>query len=196
MKKMFKLFTTAVVFMLFTMFSAQAQYRFGVLAGANFADVVGDESSDNAIKTSFHAGIGIEGSLNERYSLTLAALYSVKGTKSEEISDLCVDINYVEFPLAIKYQLENGFGFWVGPYFGILTSANFKFDNESEEVTEQFNDLDAGVKLGLGYRLKNGLGIHVDYSRGLTNIDYFDNSDLENQNSVFGAGLSYYISTK
>ena len=193
MKTTLKLLTTSVVFTLVTIFTASAQYRFGVAAGANFSNVIGDESSDNGIKLGLHAGLDMEAAINDRYAITAAVLYAVKGTKSNEMDDLSVAINYIEVPLAIKYQFKNGFGLWLGPYFGILTNAKLKYQDETEDVTSSFNDLDAGVKVGVGYRMENGMGVYANYSMGLTNIDHFDNADMENQNSVFGVGLSYFI---
>ena len=196
MKTIIKSFLSAVALFFFVSSPSIAQSRFGVSAGANFSDVVGDESSDNIMKIGFHAGLDAEFSINDRYSIAPSVLYTVKGTRSKEFTDLSVNINYIEVPLAIKYETNGGFGFWIGPYFGILTSATLKYDNEDTDVSKDFNDLDAGVKLGIGYRMKNGLGVYTNYALGITNIDHFDNADLENQNSVFGLGLSYLISTK
>lgn len=193
MKTTIKSLLSVVALIIGVSLSATAQFRFGVTAGANFSDVVGDESSDNIMKIGFHAGLDAEFSINDRYSIVPSVLYTVKGTKSDEFDDLSVNINYIEVPLAIKYQTTKGIGFWIGPYFGILTSATLKYDNEDTDVSKDFNDVDAGVKLGIGYRMKNGLGFYSNYALGITNIDHFDNADLENQNSVFGLGVSYLI---
>ncbi|MEY4594267.1 MAG: hypothetical protein RIQ47_677, partial [Bacteroidota bacterium] len=145
MKTSIKPFLSAVALFLFVSISTNAQYRFGVTAGANFSDVVGDESSDNIMKVGFHVGVDAELSINDRYSIVPSVLYTVKGTKSEDFDDLSVNINYVEVPLAIKYQTMNGLGFWIGPYFSILTSATLKIDDDDTDVTKNFNDIDAGV---------------------------------------------------
>lgn len=103
---------------------------------------------------------------------TLDAVFS-QGQKDRKL-------NYFNVPILIKYKLDNGLFFELGPMLSLLYKAydvyNGKYEDEdltlAVSIKEKTNRLDVGVEAGVGYYLKKRDGVYVGirYYQGLRNI--------------------------
>ena len=69
---------TLIVVALTVSLFANAQVKFGPIAGVNLANVGGDESSDNDMKLGFHVGGIVEISVNDNFMVAPGIIYSIK----------------------------------------------------------------------------------------------------------------------
>ena len=186
--------------------------RFGVKAGLNIANIVGDSQDlwddlNGEIKPiiRFHVGALVEIPVSEVFAIQPELLFSRQGAKlkidnAEEISNL----SYLNIPLIAKFYLAERLSFQVGPQIGFLLSAKNKasgtfFDgfetvtvDEESDIKDRVNSVDFGLNFGFGYQLEQGVFFDARYSLGLSNINDFEGSDdFEDSNSVFQISLGY-----
>ncbi len=106
------------------------------------------------------------------------------------------ELNYVEVPLNLRYQIPLGFlsifGFG-GLYAGyVMTGKNVV---EAESINENIEFANSGDRLDYGYNLGAGMGFFkkvqfsVNWSRGIKNLS--TNSDSTIHNKAFTVALTY-----
>jgi len=187
MKKTFKSVIMALALVGLFAFSSNAQIRFGVQLGANMANLTGDVS-DNSMKIGIHGGAFVRLNINDNLAVEPAVLYSMKGTKYDILDETAnLKMDYVEIPINLKYMMESGLNFFVGPYFAILMSAKL----EDLDVKDGTKSSDFGFNVGLGYELESGLGFQARYGLGLANTS--EDDDYSIKNAVIGIGLTYAL---
>jgi hypothetical protein len=147
--------------MLFNINTLNAQTKFGVMGGLTMADLTGDYNSDGMV-IGAHAGAFVNLSITSFLMLEPQLLYTMKGAKFPGDN---LKMDWVEIPVWLRYELNSGLNFNVGPYMGILLSA--KAEND---VKDNFKSFDYGLGGGIGYQMSGGLGFHLNYSVGLANI--------------------------
>lgn len=191
MKKLFLVAALAV----FGMSQTNAQVKFGVKAGPQLTNFIGDDAEDAESKIGFHVG----GYANIRFSEQLAfqpeLLYSFQGAKTEAK----LNLSYIQVPLMLKWYAYDGLNFEFGPQVAFNVSGKRKVKNTitgagpldgTTEVSSNIDDLetiDFGLNIGAGYELSNGLNFGIRYTHGLTEV--IKDSDLKN--SVFALGIGY-----
>ena len=187
---------TLIVVALTVSLFANAQVKFGPIAGVNLANIGGDESSENAMKIGFHVGGIVEISVNDNFMVAPGIIYSIKGAQDKTNSDFKVNLNYLEIPVNAKYKLESGLNFFAGPYIGILMSAKATDGTIDVDVKEFVQSTDIGVNIGLGFDLESGLGFSAQYGLGISNI----NKDFAgipntttNTNNCIGISIRYML---
>jgi len=209
MKKVLLIAAVAV----FGLSNAQ-ETSFGLKAGANLANIVGDDA-DGDMRFSFHIGGVAEIPLAQDFFFGPEILYSSQGTKSTDEEtfagvtikeEIVLKLDYIQIPLMAKYYVADNFSLELGPQIGFLLSAKADFDytatgqgvdeseSESEDIKEFISGFDYGLNIGLGYKLENGLFFQGRYNIGLANINDFEGSDdFKNQNSViqFSVGFMF-----
>jgi len=201
MKKVLLIAAVAV----FGLSNAQ-ETSFGVKAGTNLANIVGDEA-DGDMRFSFHIGGVAEIPLAQDFVFGPELLYSSQGSKdefSEEGLDIeaVLKLDYIQIPLMFKYYVADGFSLDLGPQVGFLISAKSEVEvsggddslSGSEDIKEFVSSFDYGLNIGLGYKLESGLFFQGRYNIGLANINDFEGSDdFKNQNSViqFSVGFMF-----
>jgi len=195
MKKMFLIAALAV----FGMSQSDAQVKFGVKAGPQLTNIVGDDFDDSDSKFGFIAG----GYANIRFSEQLAfqpeALYSLQGTKGEVMgTDVTTNLSYINIPLMMKWYAYEGLNFEFGPQVGFNVGSKVKVDGSGTELVDGDYDFDEvygespetvdfGLNIGAGYELPMGLNFGVRYSLGLTDIV----KDTDGKNSAISLGIGY-----
>ena len=186
---------TLIVVALTVSLFANAQVKFGPIAGVNLANVGGDESSDNDMKLGFHVGGIVEISVNDNFMVAPGIIYSIKGTQSKTNSDFKVNLNYLEIPINAKYKLESGLNFFAGPYIGILMSAKATDGTTDDDVKEFIQSTDVGLNIGLGFDLESGLGFSAQYGLGLSNLnkDFAGLTTSTNTNNCIGISIRYML---
>ena len=118
--------------------------------------------------------------------------------------NISAKLNYLELPILAKLQLSNGLNFYGGPYLSYLISAkitgsmSLQIDGMpifqktfSETSTEGLNPVDGGFVVGAGYKLKNGLGFSVRYTKGLRNLLSEKATDSVTSNAVVAVNINY-----
>jgi len=179
-----------VLLSLITTSESRAQVRYGLEAGLNIANVVGDDSHDNVEKYGLHAGFFFEYKVSDRVRFAPSLLYSMKGTTDNVDNDISLSLDYLEVPFLVQYRIVKRLSVAAGPYAGYLIRAEYHNHDIDVDVNEQFADFDAGLALRVNYDFEERFGLHVSYSQGLTNIDEFDDTS-DNQNIAARIGLSY-----
>ena len=156
---------------LFSVSTANAQFRFGIKGGANIVNVkFNDEvlKSDNI--TGFHFGPVIESMFGRGgIGFDLALLYSQKGF---EAGTRTVKNDFLEVPVNVKFKFGTPL---VNPYFAVGPYAAFRVNGEetwnlivNQVKTQSFG---AGLNFAAGAEIFDHLQLGVTYSLGLTD-DY------------------------
>lgn len=130
--------------------AGRAQTDLGIKGGLNISDVVmtnfinPDVESDLSLKLGLHAGIFINGKVNERMGMAAELLYSNKGVKG--ITN--IHLHYITVPLLFQYQLSEAIWAEIGPEPGYLFSARSDLGNVSNTYNNKFDlALDGGFRL-------------------------------------------------
>jgi len=110
-------------------------------------------------------------------------------------------LQYFNVPIMIKYKINKHFFVEGGPMLGLLHKAKDEFTNSVKEtddltyqldVKERYHPLDAGIMVGVGYRLMggNGMNLGVRYYYGLVDIKIDDSTpDQYNRSLYFSLGI-------
>jgi hypothetical protein len=172
---------------------AQLNITHGPILGANFANLSGDDADNTSMRTSFHIGYGVDFNLNEQFSIGIGIQYSSKGANVDfGGDDVPLSLNYLDYPVFLKYKLENRLFFEAGPYTSLLMGV--KLDGESDDPNgdpykDSYKGMDFGLGLGVGYTLENGIGFKANYNMGLSSVA--DDSDTNIKNSVIKLSAFY-----
>lgn len=137
--------------------------------------------------------------------MTVDLLYSREGVETTSEPQVETGLDYLRLLLAYDIffrDQEDNFRpkIYVGPNVGLLLSAENQIeDGETEvDVKENYNTIDVGVTLGLGFNLRVGgetwLNVDGRFQPGLTNI--IDNKPngadaVRNQNFQVSLGLAF-----
>jgi hypothetical protein len=179
--KKFLLFAAFAV----TGFAVNAQTKFGVKAGANFATWTGSDADGAKMKVGFNVGGLANIHLSSMFSVQPELLFSGTGPKFDGGK---YNTAYIDIPVMLQYNNPSGFYAEVGPKIGFLVSAKAKIDGGgSTDVKDQFKSTDFSLALGLGYAMKSGFGIGGRYNLGLSDI--VDGANAKN--SVIAVGVFY-----
>lgn len=161
--------------------SVQAQFlKFGVKAGANFANLKGDDDANFDSYTSFHFGVITQINVTDNFAIQPELLYSSQGAKvNQEAFDIKYD--YITVPVLLKYYiLSNKLSLEAGPQFAFLVN-----DNVGETFrTEAFEFAAVG---GLGIDITKSLFVQARYVAGLTDTS----KDAKIKNEVVQLSLGF-----
>jgi hypothetical protein len=187
MKKVFLLIIGVASFA-----TMQAQTKFGVKAGANFANITGDDVDDTKIKVGINVGAFARFGLGDSWSLQPEVVFSTQGAKLDGGK---YNLSYVNIPILAQYNFKGGFNVEAGPQIGFLTSAKAKPDEgDSEDIKDAFKSTDFALAFGAGYTTTANVGFNVRYNLGLGNI--IDSDDAKAHNSVIQVGVFYLFGGK
>ena len=194
---------------------ADAQMRFGVRAGANFATVTGDyadgegpDSDGEGTRTGFMGGVFLETPLAEIVGLHLGANYSQKGWEAEGIpgaegGDLMTQLDYIEVPALLVVGIPvsaASLRLYAGPTLSYLikcegTSFDVSVDCEDGAGEDEVTKFDLGgtVGAGLGFGM-GGATLLLDGFLGMgfkTLLKDDADLDLKNETWTVSAGLMF-----
>lgn len=159
-----------------------------ILAGFNASQLEGDNLSGYN-KLGLNAGMRLEYPVNEKKGLATELLFHQKGSSSTLRAGTPTNVetltlNYIAMPVYFyfnewkhesedyyRFQIEGGFV--INRLFGVSSSNSF-FDN----ATDDFNDWDLGVSLGLSFRLNQKWKTAIHFERSVTKIYQLPNTDL------------------
>jgi len=169
-------------FMSLPLITAEAQMlKFGLKAGANFADFGGSDAKnlDTSMKVGFHVGALVEINLLENLSVQPEIMYSSKGAKLEDFDD--INLDYITVPVLAKfYLISEKLSLEAGPQFSFLIN---------ESVPEQFEtkSFDFAAVGGLGFQFTDNVFAQARYVAGLTDTG----KDAKITNQVIQLSIGY-----
>ena len=193
MKKIFC--TLALLAGLSSAARAQSDVSLGLKAGASYGSFVGSNAGERDGLFGFQAGVFANIGISRMLAFQPELLYSQKGAKVKNTTDVRTRLNYLDVPLAFHVNAD-GLFFEAGPQVGFLLAAKSEAGNTAVDVKSATNTVDFGYLFGLGYQRKTGPGIGLRYNGGLTNIpkSYTVGSVTTQdkiRNSVFQLYLTY-----
>jgi hypothetical protein len=162
--------------------AANAQFQFGVKAGANFSTVNGNDAGGASSLAGFNGGVYFKLPLAHGLSIQPELLYSGQGFEDNSGGvDGKQHFNYFNIPFLLKYTHFSGLFVETGPQAGILTSANYKAGGVSSDDKSYYHSADFSWVVGVGFKIPTTpLSIDARYNFGLSNI--------ENTSSTGGTG--------
>lgn len=182
--------------------SAEAQFHWGVRAGADFSKfpTTADQFKSDYY-TGFHVGPTVEMKLPLRFSVDASLLFSQKNVgitsmEKTEVKDI-LKTNYVTVPVNAKFDLVSLPGADVmviaGPQF------NFKLSNNLENLKDlnalretEAKKASIGVNVGLGVRVLKILQIAALYNATLSDDYKFTNLN-QTTKDVFNAKTNSFV---
>lgn len=153
---------------LFRSINTHSQYfGFGLKGGANLTRFDnGFGRSKNNIP--LHFGTVTYFGINHHTGVQLEILYSRQSADfSLDTFNFRVKVNYMTFPLLLRYKRSSGFFANIGPQVNLKISQSLENVGIPWEASEIEYSLDAGV----GYRHPTGLGIECRYLKSFTKQD-------------------------
>ncbi len=184
-----KLITTTVLFVFLMAGVATAQHaNIGIKGGLNAYTVSNDNNSDNDFKLGFNLGLLGHFHITDQFALQPEIVFSTQGAKFTEAgTDFNLNLNYINIPVLLQYMFDNGFRLQAGPQVGILASANLEANNNSLDVSEDFESLDLGLSVGFSYvNPESNFGYDLRYNHGLSNINASNNVNAYNRGIQLG----------
>ena len=164
--------------------------KYGIKAGLNLSRLTGPVDTD--WRPGFHAGFLSHIHVTPAFSLQPEVVYSSQGAKYpyNENQDLKRKLDYINIPVLLQYNFDNGFRLQGGPQIGFLVSAKDKVgDVTLNSSTDPYKTIDFSIPLGISYLSYSGLGVDARYNLGITNV--IDGSPANVRNSVIQLGVFY-----
>jgi hypothetical protein len=167
--------------------------KFGLKAGVNIATINNTTTGNSGSKTGFHIGALSHIHLSPSWALQPEVTYSRQGG---EIEDINLSLNYINVPLLVQYNFDNGFRLQTGPQVGFLVGVSDKYNGSTTNVfsSDDFKSTDVSWSFGLGYLTHSGFGIDGRYNLGLSKIN--DNDVGKSTNRVIQLGLFYMFDNR
>lgn len=188
MKKI-SLFVFAIV--VFSVANAQKHLpKFGLKAGANFANVSDNIGSMGESKIGLYAGALWHIHLGQQFALQPEAVFSRQGVKGGNEK---LHMDYINIPLQLQYMFDNGFRLETGPQLGFMINSTHKLGDTETALykSDAFNNIDLSWGLGLNYLSSSGIGLGARYNWGVT--DVYEISSARESNRVLQLGLFYML---
>ncbi|GAB3926671.1 porin family protein [Mucilaginibacter myungsuensis] len=180
----------------------KGQTEFGVGVGLNLATVVVDETNQNAgTRAGLNVGLSADHYFSDSWSLKVKALFDQKGwskgylTIGTSTTYTPYQLNYITVPVMANWHFGRTKGWYLnfGPYVSVLVSAKTTANNF--DVKPFFNDVDAGLALGIGYKFpvadKTKFFVEFAGQGGIADISTANNAVYRNSLSAFNIGLNF-----
>jgi len=150
-------------------------------------------------------GAEVEYQVSKKFSVAAGANYAMQGCKwadfkvtsskgTADISDLQVELNYINVPIVANYYIFKGFAVKTGVQLGFLTSAKRSAKGktvqgnvtttmkEDEDIMDECNKFDVAIPVGVSYQIPTfPLYIDARYNIGLKNISKGSSQSIKNQ---------------
>ena len=183
-----KNFTLLVFALLLSTSSFSQGVDLGIKGGATFANLTG--VTDGSTKTGFVGGVFVTIKFSDKIAIQGDLLYSQQGV---ELDVDKINLDYINFPLVLKYYIIKRINIQAGPQFGTVINDNLGGFLGSNI---DFNSFDVTGVVGIGVDLPLNFRITGRYGFGLSDISFSDNDfsiDTNSKNSVFSltAGFSF-----
>lgn len=186
-----------VVFVFITSYGYAQDIKYGVKAGLNLTNVVGDDVEDVDMKSGLYLGAFLTVPLNDNLTFQPELLYSRQGWKEEVImfgnakEDVKIKTSYLNIPLLLKMGLGSSekAHFYAGPQMGFLLKAESEYDDNDNDIKDVFDNVDFSLNIGFSFVVSDNMSLDVRYNRGISKI--MDEGNIKAYNSGFQLGASY-----
>ena len=179
------------------------QINYGVKVGVNF-DNIGDIKSTSSFKNQIKTASIASAHIGVYAKLKIVDLYirpelQISQNKSEILSLDQIEINKVEMPILIGYNIFGPISIFTGPIFQRIISIKSKslnFGNYTKDFTMGLqigSRIDFG-KFGFGFRFERGFSDNEIEILGNNNIDIEGYSDIRPK--LWSVSLTYMLSKK
>jgi hypothetical protein len=172
--------------------------KLGVKGGVNLSKLTNQGSSNPDWRVGFNLGLLSHIHLTPAFSLQPEVMYSSQGAKYDigNSSDYKLKLNYIDIPVLLQYNFDNGFRLQGGPQIGFLIDVSDKLGNAEPNLVskDDYKTIDISLPLGLSYLGYSGFGVDARYNLGLTNV--VEGSTTNIRNSVFQLGVFYLFDHK
>ena len=177
---MLKKIILSLIFVLVSQTSKAQEFDLGPKLGANFATLGDLGDLDNEI--GFVGGFFFTLELNNFYVQT-ELLYSQQGGTFNFSS---FDLNYINVPVLLKFDIVGSLNFHLGPQFGFLVN-----DNIPDSITDAFetDTFDVSGVGGIGIKLPLNLRADARYIFNVSND--FSNADFDNGFFMLTLGFTF-----
>lgn len=181
-----KIFVTIAVALLAAI-SASAQLKIEV--GGNFGGFSNNANSKNPASTlrSLKSGFGFSGGvmydinlLNNVFFLEPGVNYVMNNVTIKDLNEK-MTTQWIQIPLSVGYRSDGQFGSF-DAFFGVYYGRAVKQDGD-------FSSNDFGINAEVGYTFPLGLGLFVNYKRGL--LDLSSTSGYRAFTNLVSFGLSF-----
>jgi hypothetical protein len=172
----------------------------GIKLGLNLANVTGDDAPDGtSMRLGFAGGGWITYSFSDLFAIQPELLYSMKGTKYDDVSgdQVTFKADYIEIPVLFRVQLAGGGNFKPNFYAGPAVSFLLSAKAGDVDVKDDLKSTDFGLIGGAGADFHMGAGpgkvtFDVRYEVGLTSTDNVDDGyDAKINNSAISFLVGY-----
>jgi len=140
--------------------------KFGIKGGLNLSNLYVDNASDEHVKVAGNIGLFAKLPIARGVSIQPELLYTSKGAKTtynnvvQGSGEYRFNLNYVELPVLLVFNVVKNFNIHAGGYAAYLTSANVK--NLRDGTIQGFTDLNADSFNRVDYGLIGGIGVDID----------------------------------
>lgn len=175
-----------------TVFAQDA--KIGLKGGLNISTLSNSQGGERGSRLGFNGGLLAHIHLSPEWSLQPEVVYSSQGAKyTVNDGEHNLALNYLNIPLLLQYNFDNGFRLQTGPQVGFLASVKDKRNGAETGffTSDDFKTVDFSWSAGLGYLTYSGLGIDGRYNFGISNIN--DAGTAVVHNNVFQIGLFYLL---
>ncbi len=178
--------------------------KFGVKGGLNLSNLYVNNVKDENLKAGGNIGFYAKVPVTRGFSLQPEIMYSMKGAQ-ENYNNVFgsgkyrFDLDYLEVPFALVFNVVSNFNIHMGPYVAFLLSAKVKDVDQNGNITgvtelnkDNFQSVDYGLFGGLGFDVGN-VTLGARYNYGLQQIgkdgSLSGNITQNSKNSV----LNFYV---
>jgi hypothetical protein len=179
--------------------------KFGIKGGINFSNLYIDDVKDEHVKIGGNVGLFAKLPLVKGVSIQPEILYTSKGAKVtydnifQGSGEYRFNLNYVEIPLIMVFNVTPNFSLSAGGYAAYLTSAkikNVKSDGTVQGITDlkadDFHRFDYGLVGGASVDIQN-FTIGARYSYGLQPIGKSGNLSKDLTQNSKNSAASLFI---
>ena len=191
---------TILLFIILFTFSAQLIAQqvdnsyFGVKLGLNSSINETDEfdfDSSGGLAGGIYYNIG----LSDVFSIQPELLYSEMGSSLESDFDfdffgdssIYLELDYISVPVLFKVSPAWRWGFFAGPQFDYLLSADF----DDEDIKDDVEDYDFAATAGMEFWITRHIGLYGRYIWGFTDLDKEEDFELFNRGWQFGVTIGF-----
>lgn len=172
---------------MFTSFGQSS--RFGIKIGANYSTINSDTLDELGLDESrigALVGFFADYEINSRFRIQPELQYSAQGNKEKEVR-----INYLQLPVALKYEISDVFNIHIGPQAGLKI---WEWEDNSDSEAD-FAPIDFSGFGGIGVQITENFFAEARYVIGFSNVfdDPDDLLDLDGNNTVIQFALGYRL---
>jgi hypothetical protein len=174
--------------------SAQTPVKLGLKAGMNLSTLNLEEEEPRDARLGLNAALLAHIHLTPGLSLQPEIMYSQQGMEDRITGTTNTwKLDYLNVPVQLQYNFNNGFRLQTGPQLGYLLNAQIEAQNGSHlTITDDLKKTDVSWTFGGGYLSYSGFGVDARYNYGLSNINEYEPTNVTT-NRVFQLSVFYML---